>query len=202
MMSGRYFFIIVIMNVSVRVASSEVRLVQGDITEQDIDAIVNAANSTLMGGGGVDGAIHRRGGPAILEECRRIRGTTHTEGLPAGEAVITTGGMLPARRVIHTVGPIWRDGRSNEAEILASAYRNSLHAAAEEGLRTIAFPSISTGAYGYPTEQAARVALRTVIAEIKDRHDAFDEVRFVLFSPADLQIYTDTLHRLLRETEV
>jgi O-acetyl-ADP-ribose deacetylase (regulator of RNase III) len=187
-------------NVSVRVASSDLRLVQGDITEQDTHAIVNAANSTLMGGGGVDGAIHRAGGSEILDECRRIRSTSHPDGLPTGEAVVTTGGLLRARRVIHTVGPIWRGGSNNEAKLLADAYRNSLRIAAEEGLRTIAFPSISTGAYGYPTERAAEVALRTVIEEIRARSAAFDEVRFVLFSPADLQIYNDTLHRLLRET--
>ena len=187
------------MNVSVRVANTDLRLVQGDITEQDTAAIVNAANSTLMGGGGVDGAIHRKGGPSILEECRRIRATSHPEGLDIGAAVSTTAGALRAQRVIHTVGPIWRGGQSSEAEFLANAYRNSLHVAAEEGLRTIAFPSISTGAYGYPKERAADVALRTVIAEIRQRIDAFDEVRFVLFSPTDLNIYHDTLHRLTED---
>jgi O-acetyl-ADP-ribose deacetylase (regulator of RNase III) len=185
------------MNVSVRVANTELRLLHGDITDQDTQAIVNAANSTLMGGGGVDGAIHRKGGPQILEECRRIRSMTHQGGLPAGEAVVTTGGMLRAQRVIHTVGPMWRDGSNDEAKLLANAYRNSLRAAAEEGLRSIAFPSISTGAYGYPVERAADVALRTVIGEIRAQTDAFAEVRFVLFSPADLQIYTGKLHHLL-----
>jgi O-acetyl-ADP-ribose deacetylase (regulator of RNase III) len=187
------------MNVSVRIANTDVRLLHGDITEQDTDAIVNAANSSLAGGGGVDGAIHRRGGPVILEECRRIRSTTHPNGLPTGEAVVTTGGKLSAKRVVHAVGPIWRDGTANEANLLASAYRNSLRVAAEEGLRTIAFPSISTGAYGYPIERAAGVALRTVIEEIRRRDDAFDEVRFVLFSPADLHIYNASLHQLLKE---
>ena len=171
-------------------------LTQGDITDAETDAIVNAANSTLLGGGGVDGAIHRRGGPAILEECRRIRATTHKDGLPTGEAVVTTAGALPARRVVHTVGPIWRGGSAGEAQLLENAYRNSLRAAAEEGLRTIAFPSISTGAYGYPTEDAARVALRAVISEIGAR-DAFDEVRFVLFSEGDLRIYNETLQSLI-----
>lgn len=169
---------------------------QGDITDEETDAIVNAANSTLMGGGGVDGAIHRRGGPSILEECKRIRAELLPDGLSAGEAVVTTAGALPARRVVHTVGPIWRGGNADEARLLASAYRNSMRAAAEEGLRTIAFPSISTGAYGYPTEAAASVALRAVIEEIR-ANDAFDEVRFVLFSERDLRIYNDALHALL-----
>ena len=185
------------MNVSVRIANTELRLLQGDITDQDTHAVVNAANSTLMGGGGVDGAIHRQGGPDILEECRRIRSTTHPDGLPVGEAVLTTGGKLRAERVIHTVGPIWRGGSGDEAKLLANVYRNSMRAAAREGLRTIAFPSVSTGAYGYPLERAAAVALRTVIEEIRALGDAFDEVRFVLFSPADLQIYTEKLHQLL-----
>jgi len=185
------------MNVSVRVANTDLRLVQGDITDQDTAAIVNAANSTLMGGGGVDGAIHRKGGPSILEECRRIRATLRSEGLDTGAAVSTTAGALRAQRVIHTVGPIWRGGQSSEAEFLANAYRNSLHVAAEEGLRTIAFPSISTGAYGYPKERAADVSLRTVIAEIRQRVDSFDEVRFVLFSPTDLSIYNATLQAIV-----
>ena len=169
---------------------------QGDITEEETEAIVNAANSTLMGGGGVDGAIHRRGGPSILEECKRIRAEVLPDGLPTGEAVVTTAGALPARRVVHTVGPIWRGGNADEKRLLANAYRNSMRAAAEEGLRTIAFPSISTGAYGYPTEAAAIVALRAVIEEIR-ANDAFDEVRFVLFSERDLRIYNDALHELL-----
>ena len=176
--------------------STVLTLLQGDITDQDTDAIVNAANSTLLGGGGVDGAIHHRGGPAILEACKHIRATSHARGLPTGEAVITTAGALKAKRVIHTVGPIWRGGSAGEAVLLANAYRNSLRAAAEEGLRTIAFPSISTGAYGYPTEQAATVALHAVIEEIELRKDAFDEVRFVLFSPSDLQIYNETLQTI------
>jgi O-acetyl-ADP-ribose deacetylase (regulator of RNase III) len=185
------------MNVSVRITTTELRLIHGDITEQDTHAIVNAANSTLMGGGGVDGAIHRKGGPEILEACRRIRSSTHPDGLPAGEAVVTTGGRLRAQRVIHTVGPVWRGGTSDEAIVLANAYRNSMRAAAREGLRSIAFPSISTGAYGYPAERAAAVALRAVIEEIRALADAFAEVRFVLFSPADLQIYSEKLHQLL-----
>ena len=175
------------------IRSTRLRLVQGDITEQDTDAIVNAANSALLGGGGVDGAIHRRGGPEILAECRALRATRFPQGLPTGEAVATTAGALPARRVIHTVGPIWRGGAHGEAQLLASAYRNSLAQARAEKLRTIAFPSVSTGAYGYPAEGAARVALRTVSAEIGAHPDALDEVRFVLFSDADLRVYRSAL---------
>ena len=144
------------------------RLKQGDITKEATDAIVNAANSSLLGGGGVDGAIHRNGGPAILEECRAI--VAKIGRLPAGQAVITTGGRLPAKRVIHTVGPVWHGGirgpldtaRGKEDETLASAYRESLALAKREGLQTIAFPSISTGAYRFPLDRAARVALSTV----------------------------------------
>jgi O-acetyl-ADP-ribose deacetylase (regulator of RNase III) len=175
------------------IGSTRLRLVQGDITEQDTDAIVNAANSALLGGGGVDGAIHRRGGPEILAECRALRAARFPQGLPTGEAAATTAGALPARRVIHTVGPIWRGGADDEAELLASAYRNSLAQARLEQLRTIAFPSVSTGAYGYPAEEAARVALRTVTAEISAHPDALDEVRFVLFSDADLRVYRAAL---------
>src|SRR5690625_3512078 len=179
-----------------RIGKTRLVLVRGDITEQEVDAVVNAANSTLLGGGGVDGAIHRRGGPAILEECREIRRTRYPDGLPTGEAVTTTAGELPARRVIHTVGPVWGGGGSEEAELLEAAYRNSLERAREEGLRTIAFPSISTGAYGYPTDLAAEAALRTVIATIEAHPDAFDEVRFVLFSESDLETYRDALAKI------
>ncbi|HEX6940653.1 MAG TPA: O-acetyl-ADP-ribose deacetylase [Longimicrobiales bacterium] len=181
---------------SVTIGTTRVVLVQGDITEQDTDAVVNAANSSLMGGGGVDGAIHRRGGPAILEACRAIRRTRYPDGLPTGEAVVTTAGDLPARRVIHTVGPVWRGGSRGEPEQLAAAYRNSLERAREEGLRTIAFPSISTGAYGYPTDRAAEVALRAVVDSIEAHPQAFDEIRFVLFSRADLETYRDALARV------
>jgi O-acetyl-ADP-ribose deacetylase (regulator of RNase III) len=187
------------MTSSVRIANTVLCLVQGDITAQSIDAIVNAANSTLMGGGGVDGAIHRRGGGEILEACKHIRATTHPAGLPTGEAVSTTAGLLSARRVVHTVGPIWRGGHANEPQLLANAYRNSLRVAAEEGMRRVAFPSISTGAYGYPVEAAAEVALRTVSAEISAHPDRFDEVRFVLFSQRDLGTYEHTLQRISEE---
>ena len=165
----------------VRIGGALLRILQGDITDQDVDAIVNAANPSLMGGGGVDGAIHRKGGPEILEECKRIRKTRYPEGLPTGEAVMTTGGRLKARYVIHTVGPIWRGGGSGEAELLANAYRNSLKLAAERGLKSIAFPSISTGAYGYPIEEASKIALKT-IREFLEREDKLEEVRLVLYT--------------------
>jgi O-acetyl-ADP-ribose deacetylase (regulator of RNase III) len=166
--------------------AASVEFVQGDITRQAVDAIVNAANSGLMGGGGVDGAIHRAGGPQILAECRRIR---ERQGpLPAGQAVITTGGLLPARHVIHTVGPIWHGGAHGEADALASCYRTSLALAAEHGLTSVAFPSISTGAYGYPIEQAARVAVRAVREALRVP-TSVTLVRFVLFSAADLATY-------------
>ena len=169
------------------VGGTRLVLLRGDITEQEVDAIVNAANDTLLGGGGVDGAIHRKGGPTILAECRAIRESAWPDGLPTGRAVITGAGSLPARHVIHTVGPRWRGGDRGEAELLADAYRNSLALAREHGLRSIAFPSISTGAYGYPVDAAARIALTTVLESIAD--DAFAEVRFVLFSETHLDIY-------------
>ncbi len=184
---------------SVRIAHTTLTLIHGDITEQATDAIVNAANSTLLGGGGVDGAIHRRGGPEILDECKRIRVTTHPRGLATGDAISTTAGALPARRVVHTVGPIWHQGTADEARLLANSYRSALRVAAEEGLRTVAFPSISTGAYGYPVERAADVALRAIIATVRAHPDHFDEVRLVLFSQRDLHIYEDALRRILSE---
>ncbi len=172
------------------VEGSALELVQGDITEQEMDAIVNAANSGLRGGGGVDGAIHRAGGPEIMEECRRIG------GCPTGEAVITTAGDLPADRVIHAVGPIWRDGGGGEADLLAGAYRSSLQLAVSEGLSSVAFPSLSTGAYRYPIEQAARVALGAVMGYLRETPDALDLVRFVLFTEADLRVYEAALEEL------
>ncbi len=168
-------------------------IAQGDITRQATDAIVNAANSGLMGGGGVDGAIHRAGGPVILEECRQIR--SDRGRLPTGEAVITTGGRLKARYVIHTVGPVWHGGSRGEAGLLASAYRESLNLAVERSLKSISFPSISTGAYGYPVEQAARVALKTVV-DFLDKDDTLSEVVFVLFDSRTYRIYADTLQEL------
>ena len=171
---------------------TKVRLVRGDITDQDVDAIVNAANSSLLGGGGVDGAVHRRGGPEILAACKRVREKEWPAGLPPGKAVITTGGRLKARHVIHTVGPIWAGGRSGETETLRQCYLSSLELAAKHGLASIAFPSIGTGAYGYPIEQASRTALETVkgYAEKEGRPG---EVVFVLFSEEDLQTYLDAL---------
>ena len=167
-------------------------LVQGDITQQSIDAIVNAANSSLMGGGGVDGAIHRAGGAAILEECREI--VAKIGQLPVGEAVITTAGNLPAGYVIHTVGPVWHGGDQREPELLGNAYRNSLTIAASETLKSVAFPSISTGAFGYPIAQASDVAIRTVATFLDE--EPLEEVRFVLFSGDDLEMYADALARL------
>lgn len=178
---------------SLRVGDATIQLLQGDITDQAVDAIVNAANSTLLGGGGVDGAIHRRGGPTILEECRELRRTRYPDGLPTGEAVLTGAGDLPARHVIHTVGPIWRGGNAGEPELLAAAYRNSLALAREAGLRSIAFPSISTGAYGFPTDRAAPIALGTVRDFLREHQRPITTVRFVLFSADDLAIYRAAL---------
>jgi len=168
-------------------------IVRGDIIAQATDAIVNAANPGLMGGGGVDGAIHRAGGPAILEECRQIR--AERGRLATGKAVITTGGKLKARHVIHTVGPVWHGGNDGETDLLASTYRESLKLAAERGMKSISFPSISTGAYGYPIEPAARVALQTVI-DFLSQDESLAEVVFVLFDSATHRIYTDTLREL------
>jgi O-acetyl-ADP-ribose deacetylase (regulator of RNase III) len=158
----------------------------GDITKQVTDAIVNAANSGLLGGGGVDGAIHRAGGPAILEECRKI--VARQGHLPPGEAVQTTGGKLPAAFVIHTVGPVWHDGMAGESGILANAYRNSLRLADRLGLHSVAFPAISTGVYGYPAEAAAAVAVSTVVDELTTARSVH-QVRFVLYSPQMLSVF-------------
>jgi len=175
-----------------RVADAALRLVQGDITVQEVDAVVNAANSSLMGGGGVDGAIHRAGGPAILAECREIVGRQGE--LPTGQAVITTAGNMPARHVVHTVGPIYQWGTHVEDELLEDAYRNSLVLAAEHGCRTVAFPSISTGVYSFPIERAARIALRTLIRAIPTVD--VDEVRMVLFSAHDYDVYQLALDKV------
>jgi O-acetyl-ADP-ribose deacetylase (regulator of RNase III) len=174
--------------------ASRLELVQGDITRQDTDGIVNAANSSLLGGGGVDGAIHRAGGPAILEECRRLRERL-PQGLPPGEAVITGAGRMACRHVIHTVGPIWSGGGRGEADTLACCYQRSLALAAQHGLASLAFPSISTGAYGYPVEQAARVALRAVLGALRDA-SSVRLVRFVLFGASDLAVYKTALEAL------
>lgn len=156
--------------------TTSITLVRGDITEQHADAIVNAANSSLLGGGGVDGAIHRRGGPEILEACRALRASRYGKGLPTGQAVATTAGRLPARWVIHTVGPVW-SATEDRSELLASCYRESLRVADELGAKTVAFPAVSTGVYRWPMEDAARIAVETV--RVADT--GVEEVRFVLF---------------------
>ncbi|GAA4192903.1 MULTISPECIES: O-acetyl-ADP-ribose deacetylase [Microbispora] len=162
----------------------DIVLVEGDITEQRVDAVVNAANSSLLGGGGVDGAIHRRGGPAILEECRALRASRYAGGLPAGQAVETTAGRLPARWVIHTVGPVYSRGE-DRSHLLASCYRESLAVADRLGAATVAFPAISTGVYRWPMEDAARIALTTVrMTTARQAASTVREVRFVLFSNA------------------
>jgi O-acetyl-ADP-ribose deacetylase len=163
-----------------------VSLVQGDITKQAAEAIVNAANSSLLGGGGVDGAIHRAGGPRILEECRLLGGCR------TGDAKATTAGDLPARFVIHTVGPVWQDGDHGEDELLASCHRRSLELAAELGCRSVAFPAISTGVYRFPVERAAAIALRTVTEEL-DARPSLDRVTFVLFSADHLRAFEQAL---------
>jgi O-acetyl-ADP-ribose deacetylase (regulator of RNase III) len=165
-----------------------ITLIQGDITEQDVDAVVNAANSSLMGGGGVDGAIHRRGGPAILEECRRIREERYPDGLPAGKAVATTGGNLPARWVIHTVGPVYSKSEDRSG-VLASCHTESLSVADELGARTVAFPAISTGVYGYPIEEAAPAA----VGAVSGAETSVEEVRFVLFDRGTYEAFERTL---------
>lgn len=170
--------------------SGRIEMVRGDITLEATDAIVNAANSSLLGGGGVDGAIHRAGGPAILEECRRIR--DERGSLPPGEAVITSAGRLACRHVIHTVGPVWRGGGEAEAETLARCYRSSMALAAEHGLRSISFPSISTGAFGFPVAKAAAVAVRAVRSLLAEG-SPLELVRFVLYSAADLDVYRAAL---------
>lgn len=163
-------------------------LVRGDITEQAVDAVVNAANATLMGGGGVDGAIHRAGGPAILEECRRIREERYPEGLPTGQAVATTAGELPARWVIHAVGPVYAKGEDRSG-LLASCHTVSLRVADELGARTVAFPAISTGVYGYPVEEAAPVAIHAV----READTEVEEVRFVLFDQPTYEAFERAL---------
>jgi O-acetyl-ADP-ribose deacetylase (regulator of RNase III) len=174
----------------VKINKSILELVEGDIAREEVDAIVNAANSSLRGGGGVDGAIHRAGGPAILEECKKIG------GCPTGEAVITTGGNLKAHYVIHTVGPIWRGRSSEEAKLLANAYMNSLCIAKEKGLKSIAFPSISTGAYGYPLADASHIALSMIIEHLKG-DTSLEKVRCVLFGENTYGVYQKTLNSMV-----
>lgn len=172
------------------IGGATLALKQGDITKEEVDAIVNAANSSLMGGGGVDGAIHRAGGPAILEECKEIR--AERGRLPTGEAVITTAGRMPSKHVIHTVGPVWGGGTRGEPELLRNCYLNSLRLAMERALRTVAFPSISTGVYGYPVEKAEPVAVGTVVEFLKG-NEGIDRVTFVLFDSTTYAAYAEAL---------
>lgn len=175
----------------VQIGSSALELVTGDITEQATDAIVNAANSRLAGGGGVDGAIHRSGGPSIMAETQQ----KYPQGCPTGDAVITSAGNLPARYVIHTVGPLWSGGQQGEASFLARAYRRSLEVAVAHDCHSVAFPSLSTGAYGYPVEQAAQTALHTVLAFLRE-HNQPELVRFVLFDSAMQETFAVILNTL------
>jgi O-acetyl-ADP-ribose deacetylase (regulator of RNase III) len=175
----------------VQIGSCALELVTGDITQQATDAMVNAANSRLAGGGGVDGAIHRSGGPNIMAETRQ----KYPQGCPTGDAVMTSAGNLPARYVIHTVGPIWSGGQQGEASLLASAYRRSLEVAVAHDCHSVAFPSLSTGAYGYPVEQAAQTALHTVLAFLRE-HNQPELVRFVLFDSATHETYAVVLNTL------
>jgi O-acetyl-ADP-ribose deacetylase (regulator of RNase III) len=160
----------------------------GDITKENVDAIVNAANGTLMGGGGVDGAIHRAGGPAILEACKEIRRTQYPDGLPTGQAVITTAGKMAAKHVIHTVGPVYGRGGKDKAELLAACYRNSLNLAMENSLASIAFPAISTGVYGYPLNEAATVSSRA-IEQFLSSDNSLKQVRLVFFGAGDAEVF-------------
>ncbi|UKN00769.1 O-acetyl-ADP-ribose deacetylase [Paracrocinitomix mangrovi] len=164
----------------------KINLIKGDITKIEVDAIVNAANTSLLGGGGVDGAIHRAGGPEILEDCQKIR--AKQGGCPTGEAVITTAGKLPSKFVIHTVGPVWNGGSKNEPQLLANCYMNSLQLAQENGIKSIAFPNISTGIYGYPKELAAEIAIKMV-----KENPLVDEVIFVCFGDDNYNLYSKLL---------
>jgi O-acetyl-ADP-ribose deacetylase (regulator of RNase III) len=179
--------------------NTKVSIIKGDITKQATDAIVNAANPSLMGGGGVDGAIHRAGGPAILEECKKI--VANQGRLPTGKAVITTGGNLKAQHVIHTVGPIWHGGSGNESELLKSAYFECLKVATENKLASISFPSISTGAYGYPVDEAARIAANTMVWFLKEQATSLKEVVFVLFDSRTYESYLSALQGAIGSLE-
>ncbi len=182
-----------------QIRGARLSIIQGDITTQTTDAIVNAANSGLMGGGGVDGAIHRAGGPAILEECRKI--VSRQGRLPTGQAVITPGGNLPARYVIHTVGPVWRGGKGGEPGLLAGAYSNVLKVAGGNNLASVSFPSISTGAYGYPPAEAAEVALETVKTFLEEKDTSLKEVVFVLFDGDAFASYAAALATIAGQSE-
>jgi O-acetyl-ADP-ribose deacetylase (regulator of RNase III) len=183
----------------VTVNRTRLSVIEGDITKQATDAIVNAANPSLTGGGGVDGAIHRAGGPAILEECQKI--VARQGRLPTGKAVITTGGNLKARYVIHTVGPVWHGSGQNEAELLRSAYYECLKLATENKLASISFPSISTGAYGYPVAEAAKIAVSTVISFLQKQATSLQDVVFVLFDSRTYQSYCSALQAYLNHQE-
>ncbi len=172
---------------------TKISLIQGDITLQETEAIVNAANTSLLGGGGVDGAIHRAGGPKILEECKGIR--AKHGGCSTGEAVMTSGGNMVANHVIHTVGPVWSGGNRNEEQLLRNAYYNSLNLAKKHGIKSVSFPSISTGVYRFPIDKAARIALTTVKEFLQKCY--FEEIRFVLFSEKDLKVYENVLFKEL-----
>ena len=169
--------------------NNKIAILTGDITKIKVDAVVNAANSTLLGGGGVDGAIHRAGGPQILEQCIKIG------GCKTGEAVITTAGNLPSKYVIHTVGPVWNGGKKNEAQLLESCYKNSLKIANDNSIKTIAFPNISTGVYRFPKEQAAQIAIRTVI-EFLENNDSIEKVIFVCFDDENYNLYLSLINML------
>ena len=173
----------------IEVNNCQIELIRGDITDQEVDAIVNAANSSLAGGGGVDGAIHRRGGPAIMRETNE----KYPNGCPTGSAVVSGGGNLKAKFVFHAVGPRWKDGTANESELLKSAYRTCLELAVKHECHSIAFPSISTGIYGFPIQQAASIALQTVIDFLREESELLRLVRFCLFSDADLDVYSQAL---------
>jgi O-acetyl-ADP-ribose deacetylase (regulator of RNase III) len=183
----------------VTINKTRVSITQGDITKQATDAVVNAANPSLMGGGGVDGAIHRGGGPAILEECKKI--VARQGRLATGKAVITTGGNLQARYVIHTVGPVWHGGSGNEAELLRSAYYECLKLATANNLASIAFPSISTGAYGYPVHEAAKIAVSTLVQFLKEQATSLKDIVFVLFDSRTYQSYHSALQLYLDRSE-
>jgi len=174
----------------VKIANGTLALVEGNITCEETDAIVNAANTRLMGGAGVDGAIHRAGGPSIMEECRKIG------GCPTGQAVITTGGDLKAKYVIHTVGPIYQDGTKGEAELLKSAYLSSIKLASTKGLKSISFPAISTGAYAYPLKEAAKIALKTAMDYLREYSD-IELIRFVLFGRKTYDTFREELRKLI-----
>jgi O-acetyl-ADP-ribose deacetylase (regulator of RNase III) len=176
----------------VKINNAVLSLLDGDITKQDTEAIVNAANRSLLGGGGVDGAIHRAAGPQILQECREIG------GCETGDAVITIGGNLTAKYVIHTVGPVYRDGLHREPELLQNAYRNCLELASSKGIKSISFPSISTGAYRYPMENAAGIALKVAVDYLRDNDD-IELIRFVLFGQSTLEIYEKVLKTVMRD---